>query len=391
MHLNKTMKNGKIHVSKLIEEHSHNTGGTGIIENTNKHIMIPNAKTKLFEQVRDKGRVGLYGVEYTKGCIAYFYVIYGHTNGDEVPDARSRTDEICKIVLAEIAAQEPGPTFIVGDINASIHNIASLQQAIDRGTLIDLGARASIFGGIDNQETCKAKPTSKGNRRDYVFTNQMGYDIVQHFEVDSESSLKVHSVLILDLKTDSQPREYDKVCMPESINKVFYDKCEQVYGQENLNKYNKQKDDMKGEDKKAITIDIVLPQDAEGIEQCHFPNKAKSKNSYEENVLDNIKTELHKEEESKEEQHYKTKFTREQIMSQKEALHKAIDTQLNLSYDWDKLLQKHDTNSFMMKFANAIEKGVSVFAEISEKIKRISKEEARSMSKGTKISTTLSM
>ena len=69
----------------MIDEHTHNTGGTGIIVNTNKHIMIPNAKTKLLEQIRDQGRVGLYGVEYSKGCIAYFYVIYGHTNGDSAP------------------------------------------------------------------------------------------------------------------------------------------------------------------------------------------------------------------------------------------------------------------------------------------------------------------
>ena len=104
-------------------------------------------------------------------------------------------------MLAEIAAQEPGPTFIVGDINASVHNIASMQQAIDRGSLISLGARASTFGGIDDQETCKATPTAKGNRRDYVVTNQMGYDTVCHFEVDSECSLKVHSVFIFDFKS----------------------------------------------------------------------------------------------------------------------------------------------------------------------------------------------
>ena len=120
--------------------------------------MIPNARTKLFEQMRDKGRVGLYGVEYTKGCIAYFYIAYGHTNGDNIPEARSRTDEICKIVLAEIDAQEPGPTFIVGDINASVHNTACMHQATQNGTFIDLGARASMYGGYDNQETCKATP-----------------------------------------------------------------------------------------------------------------------------------------------------------------------------------------------------------------------------------------
>jgi hypothetical protein len=173
--------------------------------------------------------------------------------------------------------------------------------------------------------------------------------------------------LFLISKADSQPREYDKVCMPESINNVFYDKCEQIYGQENLNKHIKQKENKKGEDNKTMNIDIVLPQDAEGIEQCQFPKRATPKSFYEEKVLESIKAELHNGEGSKEEHHYKTQFTREQIMTQKEGRHKAMDTQLNLSNDWDNLLQKHDTNSFMMNFANAIEKGVSDLAEINEK------------------------
>ncbi len=48
--LNKKMKHAKIHVSKIIEEHTHKTGGTAIVQNTPKHIMHPKAKTKAFEQ-----------------------------------------------------------------------------------------------------------------------------------------------------------------------------------------------------------------------------------------------------------------------------------------------------------------------------------------------------
>ena len=75
-------------------------------------------------------------------------------------------------------SQEVGPVFVAGDINASVAKIQSLMQAVQTGKLIDVGARASIYGGRDNQETCKAKPTSKGTRRDYIFANQQGIDIV---------------------------------------------------------------------------------------------------------------------------------------------------------------------------------------------------------------------
>ena len=164
--INKKMKHAKIHVSKLIEEHTHKTGGTAIVQNTPKHIMHPKAKTKAFEKIRGQGRVDLYGVEYSKGRTAYFFVIYGHTNGDTDPRARARTNDIVKVVQEEIRAQDPGPTFIVGDLNASTTSLPNLQDALDKGELIDVGARASLYGGKDNQETCKARPTSKGTRRD---------------------------------------------------------------------------------------------------------------------------------------------------------------------------------------------------------------------------------
>ena len=71
------MRNAEVHVSNLISEHTHNTGGTGLVLNTNKHIMRPEAQTNAFKQIRGEGRCDLYGLNYCKDTIA-FSILFTH-------------------------------------------------------------------------------------------------------------------------------------------------------------------------------------------------------------------------------------------------------------------------------------------------------------------------
>ena len=289
-------------------------GGTGIALNDSKHIIIPEPRTRNFSSLCGEGRVGMYALNLGPNVCPIFYVLYGYTNGDSNPEARERTNDICDIIFEEIYAQDKGPYFIVGDFNATISKLQSLQNAILNGEVIDVGAQASVFGGLNSQETCKAKPDSIGTRKDYVLASPSAYDLIHSFKVDDNALLKVHDVLQLELKVQMPETWYDKVCMPTSINQVFYGKCKQLYGEQNCKDQKEKQAEQQSEKKEAaIKVEIDLPQGAEGISSMQYPTRQKdSKPSIKQAIQ-----ELQEEQDEDEDDYLSTIFTKQQITEQK--------------------------------------------------------------------------
>mgnify|MGYP005631530821 CR=1 FL=1 len=119
-------KNTRIELSKLDPEKSRNVGGVGMIQRGNKNIIMPNIKNKNLKLLCQQGRVGVYGMNIGDNEVAIVYAAYGHTGGEQSLEARSRTDELMSYVLQDMESQPAGPKFIVGDLNAEIHNLPSL-------------------------------------------------------------------------------------------------------------------------------------------------------------------------------------------------------------------------------------------------------------------------
>ena len=97
--------------------------------------------------------------------------------------------------------QEPcGPKLIVGDFNASIRRLPTLQEEIAQGNQWDIRAIASAFGAANDQPTCKAPNSSQWTRRDYVIANNQAKDLVHTFKNGYDSNLQTHAVINLELK-----------------------------------------------------------------------------------------------------------------------------------------------------------------------------------------------
>ena len=109
-------------------------------------------------------------------------------------------------VLEDFEAQDDGPKIIVGDFNASISNLPSLERQIQCGNLLDLGSFASMYGGVDNDTTCKAQPEARATRKDYAMANPCAYDIIDKFEIDHDSLIPVHDIIRIIFK-GSRPRK----------------------------------------------------------------------------------------------------------------------------------------------------------------------------------------
>ena len=182
------------------------------------------------------------------------------------------------------------------------------------GQLIDVGAQASLFGGINSQETCKARPDSIGTRKDNVLASPNAYDLIHSFRIDNNALLQVHDIIQMELKVSMPDTWYDKVCMPTSINQIFYSKCKQEYGEQNCKEQKAKQEEQQCKKKEhAIAIEIEVPEGAEGINKVQFPSKQKDTKQYVKQAMQ----ELQEEQDNEEDDYLATQFTKQQIIEQK--------------------------------------------------------------------------
>ena len=103
--------------------------------------------------------------------------VYGWTRGAEETHQAMRTDHLLRAALNELAGvPDTEPIILVGDLNADLHNLATVQQMLASGWT-DLGTL------YDASPTCYANEGSRGTRRDYALANAAALTCTTDFRV----------------------------------------------------------------------------------------------------------------------------------------------------------------------------------------------------------------
>jgi len=355
--------NEKLHCSGLDPELTHQTGGVARITRAEK-LRVAKAKTTDMKRLIDSGRVGMYTMHCAADTYALVILCYGKTNGDNCGVARAWTCDAVTIILDEVDAQPDAPVYLVGDFNASRHKINSLEQAVQAKKLIDIGAQASKYGGIDNLGTCKPNDNTTCQRRDYVFANNWGEKLIQSFAVQWDDDIRTHAILTVTLKNEVESSEYDSVRMPIPIKDVFLKMCADKYGQLNIDKYNTKKEEAQKKDSKVYHSEVA---DLE----LEDPDKKSNSNGSNAELLEFFVNEhqanvLHDDLERVERDAMED-FTVEQITEQKAILHSIIDHNLAIKQKVIcKCLKEGDNDAFMRSLAWAVEDAVQKYAKLEK-------------------------
>ena len=352
--------NYKLHLSKLDKEYEHNTGGTGLVNNSAKHVKSIKPICSTLAGLIDQGRIGLYNVEVCANVFCAVYVLYCYTNGDCVSDARERTCDMLDVVYNDFNLQPDGPKLIVGDFNCSISNIPHISQEVAAGKLFDIGAIASTYGGTDCQNTCKAYNALDASRKDFVLANPAAERIIDKFEVLDSTGVSVHSVINVTFKGDVPIRKFSKIMLPKPIADFFKEKCLAVYGNANAAAAAAKRAIVK-EGSKLFVCNVDVPHVV-----SPFPSSSKSV------CNPTVSGLIHQDEE----EHLKasedalytqdaSSFTPAQTSEQLARLHDGMDAVLFAKADlFRSLLAKQDTEAYMTEYSQSIEDAVAIFCNL---------------------------
>ena len=159
--------------SCLDPELRHNTGGLAALCRTPFRVYKMAPMTTLVQKLVTGGRLQLLGMDLGSETPLLLFNIYGWTGARQDDMAASRTDAIIAAIEKEVEKQPPGPMAIAGDLNSSVERLPSLQHLMNTHSWIDVGARASFFGGTDCQTTCMGPNASEATRNDYFICNPL--------------------------------------------------------------------------------------------------------------------------------------------------------------------------------------------------------------------------
>ena len=215
-------------LSELDPELKHLTGGVGgMVRDPCRIFTMPPISSKLQSLIHN-GRLGLYGCDIGGSQHAVVFVCYGWTGGHQDDWAANRTDGLMEVILDEVQLRSPSqPILLVGDFNCTPDRLPHLQALINDFSFVDFGAKASFWGGQDNQDTCFSHNTTAGSRSDFVLCNAAMVPFVHRFEVQKDEAFPVHHVLRLSLHALGPSRWNNVNKLPPSmealISQIFED------------------------------------------------------------------------------------------------------------------------------------------------------------------------
>ena len=98
------------------------------------------------------------------------------------------------------------PICIMGDFNADVQDLPMVEEMLSRGSWIDVGDVAHVWGGKRAQPTCRAG-RNKATRRDYALANAAMAPMIRAFEVESSDEFATHSPITIKIEiTDGTPQ-----------------------------------------------------------------------------------------------------------------------------------------------------------------------------------------
>ena len=98
------------------------------------------------------------------------YNVYGHTNGHTEALQAQKTDRIIQAALRDRELTGMAPSVIAGDLNAEVHDLPAVHNALQVAGWVDAAAHPCATKGRDGTPlgTCQANGSIKWNRRDYL-------------------------------------------------------------------------------------------------------------------------------------------------------------------------------------------------------------------------------
>ena len=220
-----------LYLSKTDKECKHFTGGVGIATMNPLRCIEVEPLTKELAEIDGCGRAGIYAVQCSKLVTLTIVILYGWSGGAQDVCLANRTDDLIARSHCELQAQPDGPRLICRDSNANTWNIPTLVQALEESNHIDsavqheqwydLGARAHLWNGVDNEPTCIGNNTEIATRRDFIFANHQALRMVKHFGVTWDVPFPVHAELNVTLDIDSPFPTELHVNKPKSFQELI--------------------------------------------------------------------------------------------------------------------------------------------------------------------------
>ena len=170
------------------------TKGSGVAvmsRDTVVPIPLKNPATKEYTEIYDQGLGAIVTMQIGDWMVAVANH-YGETGGSKNTQAAMVTDEIVDILITELEHLPDMPAILLGDLNADPYDIPAVTRRIEDLGWFDVGAHASVWGGIDNQPTSRPPNASRSNRRDYIFVSPDLVGIIEKFNVEYTDTFPVH-------------------------------------------------------------------------------------------------------------------------------------------------------------------------------------------------------
>ena len=127
------------------------------------------------------------------------FFTYGYTDGHKNTESAYKTSSIFEATFKEHIRHGSPPSTICCDMNAGPQGIPALAEMLNSGRGVDIRARASTWGGIDNDTTCNANNTTTSTRRDYIFVTDTPLPIVASYEITPIGVVPVRQPVLLTL------------------------------------------------------------------------------------------------------------------------------------------------------------------------------------------------
>ena len=211
------------------------TGGVAVLT-TNPYHAIPYIPFyENYSKAYDTGRIAAHWIQ-CDGQSVLCWNLYGWTGAgttvvdtDKSNEAAQRTDDLVCIMQEETLAQGDVPALCCADVNATTADIPSLHKMIEDETWIDCGAKASLWGGINDQYTCQANKISAQSRIDHIFVNARLFPAVCGFQVDYCDNFHAHQPLQLRLLAGEIRAKVSKARKTLSASKLFEEMVEKEF------------------------------------------------------------------------------------------------------------------------------------------------------------------
>ncbi len=134
-------------------EHNKLSAGVGAACREPHMLVMLEPRSENFKAAQKMGRLAAFALEFEEASVVFF-VIYGWTGGHTDNAAAQRTDSLFEAIEEEASLLPQGPKCILGDVNADVDDLPTLEAMVDQGGWTDCGNQAHIWGGAPDQTAC---------------------------------------------------------------------------------------------------------------------------------------------------------------------------------------------------------------------------------------------